>query len=78
MFVGESWMLTGEMSRHTTFKFCLDPTVEQHDVLARHAGRPGSHSTSAYGCENRAHPTQELPGHRRAMDRFDLIHAFNA
>ena len=29
-------MLT-EMSRHTTFKFCLDPTVEQHDVLARHA-----------------------------------------
>ena len=26
-----------EMSRHTTFKFCLDPTVEQHDVLARHA-----------------------------------------
>jgi putative transposase len=25
------------MSRHTTFKFCLNPTVEQHDVLARHA-----------------------------------------
>ena len=31
-------MLTGEMARHTTFRFCLDPTVEQHDVLARHAG----------------------------------------
>jgi putative transposase len=31
-------MLAGEMSRHTTFRFCLDPTVEQHDVLARHAG----------------------------------------
>jgi putative transposase len=31
-------MLTGEMSRHTTFKFCLDPAVEQRDVLARHAG----------------------------------------
>jgi hypothetical protein len=27
-------MLIGEMSRHTTFKFCLDPTVEQDDVLA--------------------------------------------
>jgi putative transposase len=26
------------MSRHTTFKFCLDPTIEQHEVLARHAG----------------------------------------
>ena len=26
------------MTRHTTFRFCLDPTVEQHDVLARHAG----------------------------------------
>jgi Helix-turn-helix domain len=31
-------MLTGEMTRHTTFKFCLDPTVEQFEVLARHAG----------------------------------------
>jgi putative transposase len=31
-------MVTGEMSRHTTFKFCLDPTVEQHELLARHAG----------------------------------------
>jgi Helix-turn-helix domain len=30
--------LTGEMSRHTTFKFCLDPTVEQQQVLSRHAG----------------------------------------
>ncbi len=31
-------MLTGEMSRHTTFRFCLDPTAEQQQVLARHAG----------------------------------------
>jgi putative transposase len=31
-------MLAGEMSRYTTFRFCLDPTVEQFDVLARHAG----------------------------------------
>ena len=31
-------MLTSEMSRHATFKFCLDPTVEQDDLLARHAG----------------------------------------
>lgn len=26
------------MARHTTFGFCLDPTVEQREVLARHAG----------------------------------------
>lgn len=26
------------MTRHTTFGFCLDPTVEQCEVLARHAG----------------------------------------
>jgi putative transposase len=31
-------MLAAEMSRHTTFRFCLDPTVEQLAVLARHAG----------------------------------------
>jgi putative transposase len=26
------------MARHTTFKFCLDPTAEQAAVLSRHAG----------------------------------------
>ncbi|MBB3604667.1 putative transposase [Mycolicibacterium sp. BK556] len=26
------------MTRHTTFKFCLDPTAEQEAALARHAG----------------------------------------
>ena len=26
------------MFRHTTFRFCLDPTVEQQQALARHAG----------------------------------------
>jgi hypothetical protein len=26
------------MARHTTFRFCLDPTVEQEQALARHAG----------------------------------------
>jgi len=31
-------MLTAEMSRHTTFKYCLDPTVAQHEVMARYAG----------------------------------------
>ena len=35
------------MARLTTFKFCLDQTVEQQKVLARHAGAPGSGSTNA-------------------------------
>jgi putative transposase len=26
------------MARHTTFRYCLDPTVEQCEVLSRHAG----------------------------------------
>jgi putative transposase len=26
------------MARHTTFRFCLDPTVEQSVALARHVG----------------------------------------
>jgi putative transposase len=26
------------MARQTTFRFCLDPKVEQCEVLARHAG----------------------------------------
>jgi putative transposase len=26
------------MARYTTFRFCLDPTVEQYEMLARHAG----------------------------------------
>jgi putative transposase len=26
------------MARHPTFRFCLDPTVEQQGTLARHAG----------------------------------------
>jgi len=36
--VGGWWDAASAMTRHTTFKFCLDPTVEQHDVLSRHAG----------------------------------------
>ncbi|WP_169814439.1 helix-turn-helix domain-containing protein [Nocardia pseudovaccinii] len=26
------------MVRHTCFRFCLDPSVEQRTALARHAG----------------------------------------
>jgi putative transposase len=72
-------MLTGEMTRHTTFRFCLDPTVEQHDVLARHAGA----SRFAFNqclrmvktalTQRKTEPNVEVP-----WTGFDLINAFNA
>jgi putative transposase len=72
-------MLTGEMSRHTTFKFCLDPTVEQYDVLTRHAGaaRFGFneclHMVKTALTQRRADPDTDVP-----WTLFDLINAFNA
>jgi hypothetical protein len=67
-----------EMARHTTFRFCLDPTVEQHDVLARHAGA----SRFAFNqclrivktglAQRKSDPTIEVP-----WTGFDLINAFN-
>jgi putative transposase len=70
--------LSGEMSRYTTFKFCLDPTVEQHEVLARHAGA----SRFAFNqclrmvktalTHRKTDPTIDVP-----WTGFDLINAFN-
>jgi putative transposase len=72
-------VLAGEMSRHTTFKFCLDPAVGQHEVLARHAGA----SRFAF---NQCLQTVKTALTRRKADPdvdvpwtgFDLINAFNA
>jgi putative transposase len=66
------------MSRHTTFKFCLDPTVEQREVLARHAGaaRFGFNQClqmAKSGLTQRRHdPDVAVP-----WTGFDLINAFN-
>jgi putative transposase len=67
------------MARHTTFKFCLDPTVEQAVVLSRHAGagrfafnqclRIVTTSLSA----RRTDPSVTV-----AWTGFDLINTFNA
>ncbi|WP_442799895.1 helix-turn-helix domain-containing protein [Nocardia sp. NBC_01730] len=32
------WWHAADVVRHTSFRFCLDPTVEQRMVLSRHAG----------------------------------------
>ena len=71
-------MLT-EMSRHTTFKFCLDPTVEQHDVLARHAVAARFAFNQCLQMvktaltQRKSHPDTDVP-----WTGFDLIHKFNA
>jgi putative transposase len=66
------------MSRHTTFRFCLDPTVEQRQVLARHAG-------AARFAFNQCLRMVKTALNQRKTDanvdvpwtRFDLINAFN-
>jgi putative transposase len=67
------------MSRHTTFRFCLDPTVEQQEVLARHAGA----SRFAFNqclrivktglTQRKTAPELTVP-----WSGFDLINTFNA
>lgn len=67
------------MSRYTTFRYCLDPTAEQQDVLARHCGA----SRFAFNqClrtvkttlkQRKTDPTVKVP-----WTGFDLINRFNA
>src|SRR6516225_11095730 len=72
-------MLTDKMARHTTFKFCLDPTVAQHEVLARHAGASRFAFNQCLGMvktaltRRRRDPDVEVP-----FTGLDLINPFNA
>jgi putative transposase len=67
------------MARHSAFRFCLDPTVEQRELLARHAGA----SRFAF---NQCLQIVKTALTQRRSDRdtevpwtgFDLINAFNA
>jgi putative transposase len=72
------------MARHTTFRFCLDPTVEQRVALTRHAGA----ARFAYNQCLRLHldARERHRGGAEAADqarvevpwsRFSLINAFN-
>ncbi|MCU1698873.1 MAG: transposase [Mycobacterium sp.] len=67
------------MSRHTTFRYCLDPTIEQHHVLARHAGASRfafNQCLRLVKCALTARTTDadvDVP-----WTGFDLINAFNA
>src|SRR5690625_5726965 len=67
------------MARHTTFKFCLDPTVEQEAVLSRHAGAARFAFNQCLRIvktaltDRRANPDTTVP-----WTGFDLINTFNA
>lgn len=66
------------MTRHTTFRFCLDPTPEQRETLRRHAG-------AARFAYNECLRIVRSALHQRGTNadavvpwtRFDLINAFN-
>jgi hypothetical protein len=66
------------MSRHTTSKFCLDPTVEQCEVLARHAGAARFAFNQCLGMVKTALTRRKTdPSVKLPWTRFDLINAFN-
>jgi len=71
-------ILNDQMSRHTTFKFCLDPTVEQQQVLARHAGAARFAFNQCLRIVKTALSRRTTePDIRVPWTGFDLINAFN-
>ncbi|MFQ6229243.1 RNA-guided endonuclease TnpB family protein [Nocardia sp. NPDC002869] len=66
------------MSRHTAFRYCLDPTVEQCARLARHAGAARFafnqclHMVKTALTYRKTDPSYPVP-----WTRYDLINAFN-
>src|SRR4051812_21462633 len=67
------------MSRHTTFRFCLDPTVEQAEVLARHAGASRFAFNQCLRMVKTALTDRKTDiGVEVPWTGFDLINAFNA
>ncbi|MET8877126.1 RNA-guided endonuclease TnpB family protein [Nocardia sp. NPDC004604] len=66
------------MSRHTTFRYCLDPTVEQQAVLSRHAGAARfAFNKSLDFVKTALTHRKSDPGHSVPWSGFSLINAFN-
>lgn len=67
------------MSRHTTFRFCLDPTGEQCEVLARHAGASRFAFNQCLRIVKTGLTARKTdPAARVPWSGFDLINTFNA
>ena len=66
------------MKRHSTFKFCLNPTAEQQGILARHAGAARFafnqclHMVGSALAQHRTDPDVNVP-----WTGYDLINTFN-
>ena len=66
------------MSRHTAFRYRLDPTVEQRTVLARHAGAARfAYNQCLAMVKTALDQRQTDSGARVPWTRFDLINTFN-
>ncbi len=66
------------MSRHTTFKFCLDPTVEQGVTLSRHAGAARFAFNQCLRIVKTSLSARRTdPGTTVPWTGFDLINTFN-
>jgi putative transposase len=67
------------MSRHTTFRYCLDPTVEQYEVLSRHCGASRFAFNQCLRMVKTALALRKTDlGVEVPWTGFDLINAFNA
>ncbi|HEU0190443.1 MAG TPA: RNA-guided endonuclease TnpB family protein [Mycobacterium sp.] len=70
--------LSTVMARHTTFKFCLDPSVEQAEVLARHAGAARFAFNQCLRIVKTALSDRRTdPDIKAPWTGFDLINVFN-
>lgn len=71
-------IVRGEMARHATFRFRLDPTVEQQAVFGASCRRVavGVEPLLANG-ENRPHPTPHRSPLGSALDGLRSDHSFN-
>ncbi|WP_433716993.1 RNA-guided endonuclease InsQ/TnpB family protein (plasmid) [Nocardia sp. CA-084685] len=66
------------MSRHTTFRYCLDPTIEQQAVLVRHAGAARfAFNKSLDFVKTALTQRKSDPDHSVPWTGFSLINAFN-
>ncbi|WP_446225550.1 RNA-guided endonuclease InsQ/TnpB family protein [Nocardia sp. IBHARD005] len=67
------------MSRHTAFRYCLDPTVEQQRALARHAGAARFAFNQSLRVVKTALAQRGTDSaHHVPWTGFDLINSFNA
>lgn len=67
------------MSRHTTFRYRLDPTAVQHTALLRHAGAARfAFNQCRWMVKSGLTHRKSDPSHEVPWTGFSLINAFNA